>query len=159
MTPQHLLLDTPAVVVSRLKSSIEQVNEHRSELIALGLDHTRHQPTPLQNKLLAAACAAMEAWVEIQMVKLEKAEARANRVPPEAEPIKRLPEGAQVISLGADKKPIPLYPMDDSPVVVPTTTLIPNPNPGVFGPYFIPGQVPKPSCEAPASSPDFPRCP
>lgn len=66
---QHILV-TPDVIAARLKSSIAQVSDHRLELTALGLDQARHQPTPLQNQLLASACTALEAWVEIQKTKL-----------------------------------------------------------------------------------------
>ena len=71
MTRKSPALHTPAEIVTRLKSSIAQVSDHRLELTALGLDQARHQPTPLQNQLLAAACTNLEAWVEIQKTKLE----------------------------------------------------------------------------------------
>lgn len=75
MTPkQHEILVTPDVIIARLKSSITQVSDLRLELTTLGLDQVRHQPTPLQNQLLAAACTSLEAWVEIQKTKLERAE-------------------------------------------------------------------------------------
>jgi hypothetical protein len=73
MTPKRLAVDTPADIAVKLKSSIAQVSDHRLELTALGLDQARHQPTPLQNQLLASACTALEAWVEIQKTKLEAA--------------------------------------------------------------------------------------
>lgn len=89
MTPKHILV-TPDVIAARLKSSIAQVSDHRLELTALGLDQARHQPTPLQNQLLAAACTALEAWIEIQKTKLERMEGVARRQgrwdPPEADP-------------------------------------------------------------------------
>jgi hypothetical protein len=66
---QHILV-TPDVIAARLKSSITQVSDLRLELTTLGLDQAHHQSTPLQNQLLAAACTALEAWVEIQKTKL-----------------------------------------------------------------------------------------
>ena len=57
-----------------------------------------------------------------------KAEADALRVPPEAEPTQPLPETAQ--------------------------PLVPNLNPGTFGPYFTPGSIP-PVTSAGFTSTDF----
>ena len=60
-------------IAERLNSSIVQFSDLHLELVGLGLDPDRHQPTPLQNQLLASACTALEAWVEIQKTKLEAA--------------------------------------------------------------------------------------
>jgi hypothetical protein len=79
MSQQHLLLDTPAANAERLNASIVQFSDILLELTSLGLDQARHQPTPLQNKLLAAACTAMEAWIEIQKATLENAEREAHK--------------------------------------------------------------------------------
>jgi hypothetical protein len=70
MIPKRPVVETPTETAVRLQSSIAQVSDHRLELTALGLDQARHQPTPLQNQLLAAACTNLEAWVEIQKTKL-----------------------------------------------------------------------------------------
>lgn len=90
MTRKSPAVDTPAETAVKLRSSIAQVSDHRLELTALGLDQARHQPTPLQNQLLAAACTALEAWIEIQKTKLERMEGIARRqghpAPPEADP-------------------------------------------------------------------------
>jgi hypothetical protein len=77
MSHLHRLLYTPAANADRLNASIVQFSDILLELTSLGLDQARHQPTPLQNKLLAAACADLEAWIEIQKAKLENAEREA----------------------------------------------------------------------------------
>jgi hypothetical protein len=74
MTRKSPALHTPAEIAVKLRSSITQVSDLRLELSTLGLDQVRHQPTPLQNQLLAAACTSLEAWVEIQKTKLERME-------------------------------------------------------------------------------------
>lgn len=70
MTRKSPAVATPADIAEQLNSSIVQFEDLHLELTALGLDQARHQPTPLQNQLLAAACTALEAWIEIQKTKL-----------------------------------------------------------------------------------------
>lgn len=79
------LIVTPQVTVDRLRSSITEVSDLCSELTAIGLNADMHQATPLQNQLLAGACASLEAWLAIQKEKLSNAEVKARRIPPEAE--------------------------------------------------------------------------
>jgi hypothetical protein len=93
---------TPDDITERLNSSIVQFSDILLELTTLGLDQARHQPTPLQNRLLAAACTNLEAWVEIQKVKLENAEREVRRQQGGPVPPGRIPhcnnEGREVFT-------------------------------------------------------------